>query len=304
MHSAITRVGIIATTIAVTLTVAGCTAIAPSSTNGPAPAEAQTSSAEQSRDSACTTVNAEWGFALDPWLQLEADTTNKDFAHKQAEHNAVISTLQDISDRVEVPEVREALNASISAHQEYADTVWPALGEVPEGYVVDLEDPTNLLVILGEQTVTIEQQMSDADVQRYDLCGVMQSSQTAAQACAIADGDWVDASLVFNDASTAGSRGDVAEAKRLAAESVAQLKAAMVQVTVPEVSAELVRMYDAYETYVTDVVTPLLTEEEARQLPADELDAYIANSDDAFAVWDKTLTAGEKGVADYCGSQG
>lgn len=281
------------------LSAAGCTALVPSVTDDtPAPE----SSAEQSLDGACEMVNAEWGFALDPWVALEADTQNKDFAQKRTEHQAVISALQDIADRVEARELRRALDASISAHQQYADTIWPGLGDVPEGYVVDLEDPANLLVILGEQKTELEQQMSDADVQRYDLCGAMQSGQTAAQACEIADGAWVDGALLYNGASNVAASGDVAAAQRQAADGLVQLKAALVQVTDPEAHAEMANMYDAYETYYEDGISTLLTEEEVLQLSADELDAYAAEADAAFAVWDEALTVGEERLSSYCAS--
>ena len=304
MRGLIRRSGMVALAIALTVSAVGCAALIPSAGDDTASAPAHTSPAEQSLDDACETVNSEWGFALDPWVELEADTQSKDFKQKRTEHQAVIATLQDIADRVDAPKLRTALDASISAHQQYADTIWPGMGDVPEGYVVNLEDPANLLVILGEQKTAIEQQMSDADVQRYDLCGVMQSGQTAAQACEIANGDWVDAGVVFSDASSIAASGDVAAAQRRAGDGLVQLKAALAQVTDPEAYAELARMYDAYETYYDDTVTTLLTEEEALQLPSDELDAYIAETDAAFTVWDDTLTAGEERLSAYCSGQG
>lgn len=304
MRSVMGRVGMVALVITLTASAAGCAALSPSARDDTTPAPAQTSSAEQALDGACETVNSEWGFALDPWVALEADSQNKDFAQKQTQHQAVISTLQDIADRIEAPELRDALDASISAHQQYADTIWPGLGEVPEGYVVNLEDPTNLLVVLGEQKTAFEQQMSDADVQRYDLCGVMQSGQTAAQACEIANGDWVDGGVVFSDASKLAASGDVVGAQRQAGEGLVQLKAALVKVTDPEVHTEMTQMYDAYKTYYEDGVATLITEEQALQLPADELDAYIAQAEEDFAAWDEALTAGEERVSAYCSSQG
>lgn len=303
MRTAMRRGGIVAAAIALMVGAAGCTALIPSVTDDAAPAPAPTSQAEQSLDGACETVNAEWGFALDPWVALEADTESKDFERKRTEHQAVISTLQDIADRVDVSELHDALDASISAHQQYADTIWTGLGDIPEGYVANPDDPANLVLILGKQKSAFEQQMSDADVRRYELCGVMQSGQTAAQACEVANGDWVDAGLVFSGASNAAARGDVAAAQLQAADGLAQLTAALAQVTDPEAYAEMARMYDAYETYYEDVVTTLLTEEQALQLPADELDAYIAEADAAFTVWDEALTAGEERLSTYCAGQ-
>lgn len=304
MGSVARRAAMVALAIAVTVSAAGCAALTPPSMGDATSAETQTTPAEQRLDSACETVNSEWGFALDPWVALEADTQSKDFAQKRSEHQAVISTLQDIADRVEAPELRETLDASISAHQQYADTIWPGLEDVPEGYAVNLEDPTNLLVVLGEQKTEIEQQMSDADVQRYDVCGVMQSGQTAAQACEIANGDWVDGGLEFSGASNVAASGDVAAAQSQAADGLVQLKAALAQVTDPEAYTEMANMYDAYETYYTDGVTTLLTEEELLQLPSDELDEYIAQADAAFTVWDEALTAGEERLSAYCSGQG
>lgn len=301
MRSARRRVGIVAASIVLAMSAAGCTALAPSVSDE---TSAPTTSAAQSLDGACATVTTEWGFALDPWVALEADTQSKDFAQKRTEHQGVISVLQDIADRVDVPELRGALDASISAHQQYADTIWPGMGEIPEGYVVDLEDPANLLVILGEQRAALDQQMSDADVQRYDLCGVMRSGQTAAQACEIAIGDWVDAAAVYTGASTAAAYGDVAEAQHQAADGLVQLKAALVQVTDPGAHAEMARMYDAYERYFDDGISTLITEEQLLQLSADELDAYAAEADAAFAVWDKSLTAGEERLSAYCAGPG
>lgn len=302
MRSVIRRAGLIAAAIALTVTATGCTALIPSVTDDTAPAP--TSPTEQSLAGACETVNAEWGFALDPWVALEADTQNKDFAQKRTEHQAVIADLQGIADRVEAPELRGALDASINAHQQYADTIWPGLGDVPEGYPAVLDDPENLLVILGQQKSGYEQQMSAADLRRYDLCGVMQSGQTAAQACEIANGDWVDGGVVYNGASTVAASGDVVAAQRQAADGLAQLKAALVQVTDPEAYAEMASMYDAYETYYEDAITTLLDEEQVLQLSADELDAYIAEVDAAFAEWDEALTAGEERLSAYCAGQG
>lgn len=302
MGSAIRRAGIITAVIALTVSAVGCTALIPSAEDDSAPAP--TSQTEPSLDGACKTVNAEWGFALDPWVALEADTQSKDFAQKHTEHQAVISALQGIAERVDAPELRAALDASISAHQQYADTIWPGLGDVPEGYVVDLDDPANLLVILGKQKTEILQQMSDADVQRYDLCGLMQSGQTVTQACEIANGDWVDAGVLYNGASTVAATGDVAAAQRQAADGLVQLKAALVQVTDPEAHAEMARMYDAYETFYENGFSTLLTEEQLLQLSEDELDAYIAEADAAFAAWDGALTSGEERLSAYCASQG
>ncbi|MCS5723355.1 hypothetical protein N1028_16690 [Herbiconiux sp. CPCC 203407] len=291
-------------TVALAMGMAGCTALTPSGTDGSTPAAAPTSPTQQSLDAACETVNAEWGFALDPWVALEADTQSKDFAQKRTEHQAVISTLQDIADRVEAPELQGALDASISAHQQYADTIWPGLGDIPEGYAAVLEDPANLLVVLGKQKAELEQQMADADLQRYDLCGVMQSGQTAAQACEIANGDWVDGGVVYNGASNVAASGDVAAAQRQAADGLVQLKAALVQVTDPGAYAEMASMYDAYETFYEDGITTLLTEEQVLELSADELDAYAAEADAAFTVWDEALTAGEERLTAYCAGQG
>ena len=304
MRSVMGRAGVVALAIALTASAAGCAALSPSAQDDGAPAPAQTSSAEQVLDGACETVNSEWGFALDSWVALEADTQSKDFAQMQTAHHAVISTLQDIADRVEAPELRTALDASISAHQQYADTIWPGLGEVPQGYVVNLEDPANLLVVLGEQKAALMQQMSDADVERYDLCGLMQSGQTAAQACEIANGDWVDAGVEFSGASNVAAGGDVGGAQRQAADGLVQLKAALAQVTDPDAYAEMAAMYDAYETYYEDSVATLITKEQASELPADELDAYIAQADADFAAWDEALTAGEERLSAYCSGQG
>lgn len=290
--------------MALTMSAAGCATLLPSDTQDANRPPGATSSAERSLVGACETVNAEWGFALDPWVALESDTQSKDFAQKRTEHQAVISTLQDIADRVDVPELRGALDASISAHQQYADTIWPGLDAVPEGYAVDFEDPANLLVVLGEQKTGLEQQMSDADVQRYDLCGVMQSGQTAAQACEIANGEWVDGGVVYSGASNVAAGGDVAAAQRQANDGLVQLKAALVQVTDPEAHTEMASMYDAYETYYEDGITTLLTEEQLLQLSDDEFDAYAAQADAAFRTWDEALSAGEAQLSAYCAGQG
>lgn len=301
MRIASRNVTMIAAAIAVAVSAAGCTSLFPPN-RGPAPASMPP--AQHGLDVACETVNAEWGFALDPWEALEADSQRKDFAQKQTEHQSVISNLQDIADRVAAPELRQVLDASISAHQQYADTIWPGLAAVPAGYAVDLNDPTNLLVVLGQQETEFERQMSDANVQRYDLCGVMQSGQTATQACEIADGEWVDAGLVYSGASGAAAIGDVPAAQRQATDGLAQLKAALAQVTVSEVHTEMAGMYDAYETYYEDVISGLLTEEQVLQLSADEVDAYVSEGDTAFAAWDDALTAGEERLSAYCADQG
>ncbi|RYY47164.1 MAG: hypothetical protein EON53_07990 [Actinomycetales bacterium] len=216
----------------------------------------------------------------------------------------MVSTLQDIADRVEAPELRRALDASIGAHQQYADTIWQGLDDVPEGYVVDVEDPANLLVVLGKRKTELEQRMSDADVQRYDLCGVLQSGQTAAQACEIADGDWVDGGEVYNRATDVASRGDVTEAQRQAADGLEQLKAALAKVSDPEAHTEMASMYEAYETFYEDGFSNLLTQDQLLQLSDAELDAYTTEAEAAFTVWDDTLSAGEKRLSAYCAAEG
>ncbi len=291
----------IAVAVAVAVSAAGCTALTPSDTVGTGPAPA--TPAEDSLASSCETVNAEWGFALDGWVALDTREQVGGFEQRRAEHEAVISTLQSIANRVDAPEVRAALDATISVHQEYADTIWPGLAAVPEGYPAVLDDPDNLLVVLGTQVSAFEQQMSDADVQRYDLCGLMQSGQTAAQACEVANGDWVDAGVAYNNAANVAGR-DVAEGQRQAADGLVQLKAALVQVTEPGAYTEMARMYDAYETFYEDGFSTLLTEEQVAQLSDEEFDAYVAEGDAAFAVWDGALTSGEERLSAYCAGQG
>ncbi len=92
--------------------------------------------------------------------------------------------------------------------------------------------------------------------------------------------------------------------ERQAADGLVQLKAALAQVTDPGAYTEMANMYDAYETYYEDGITTLLTEEEALELPADELDAYAAEADAAFTAWDEALTAGEERLSAYCAGQG
>lgn len=301
MRSAGRCAGVIAAAVALTVGATGCTASDPSVTDGTTSAP---SSKQQILDAACETVKDEWGFALDSWVALETDTRGKDFAQKRTEHLAVVSTLQDIADRVEAPELRRALDASIGAHQQYADTIWQGLDDVPEGYVVDVEDPANLLVVLGKRKTELEQRMSDADVQRYDLCGVLQSGQTAAQACEIADGDWVDGGEVYNRATDVASRGDVTEAQRQAADGLEQLKAALAKVSDPEAHTEMASMYEAYETFYEDGFSNLLTQDQLLQLSDAELDAYTTEAEAAFTVWDDTLSAGEKRLSAYCAAEG
>ena len=83
MRSASRRAGIIAAAVALAMSAAGCTALTPSGREATTPAAAPTSPTQQSLDGGCDTVNAEWGFALDPWVALEADTQSRDFEQKR-----------------------------------------------------------------------------------------------------------------------------------------------------------------------------------------------------------------------------
>lgn len=304
MPVAIRRAGLVAISVAVILSTAGCSALLfdsdrdASGDSTPAPQD------QQSTVDACAIVQSEWGWALEPWNGLSNDNERNDFAQEKIEHEAMISALQGIADQVEAPEVRGALDATIEVHQEYADEVWQALIDVPEGFVVDLNDPSNALVILGQKITAYEQRMTDADIERYDLCGAVQNGQTGAQACEIVNTGWADGGESFNSAVNTVASFRIDEGIASGASALKELKSALAQVTVPEALTELQGMYAAYETYYEEGLVPALTEEEVGQLSADELDDYIAEADRLFQDYDGTLLAGEDALVSFCAAQG
>lgn len=304
MPAVIRRVGIAAISLAVVLSTAGCSALLFDSVRDPSGTPTPAQEEQQSSAAACAIVQSEWGWALEPWSNLRNGIGRNDFAQEKIEHLEMISTLQGIADRVESPEVRSALDATIEVHQEYADVVWQTLIDVPEGFIVEMEDPSNALVVLGKQISEYEQRMVDADIQRYDLCGAVQNGQTGAQACEILNTAWADGGLVFNAAVRDISAFRMDEGIETGASALKDLKTALVQVTVPDVVDELGGMYDAYETYYEDGLLQALTEEQVNQLSDDELDDYIAEADRLFADYDGTLLAGEEALVAYCDTQG
>lgn len=300
MRTSMRLAGILAMCLTGALALAGCSALLGGPGRGsdadraPEPAQGQTVEA------ACEIVVSEWGWALDPWYDLR-DGGRNDFAQEKVEHQEIISELQGIADRVEQPEVREALDATIAVHQQYADEIWQGLMDIPEGYVLDMNDPENKIVILGTKRSDYTAAMSEADVQRFDLCGGVQDGQTPAEACAIVNEDWTDGAAAFNSAANDAGLGRVDEGIDGGASALKELKSAMAQVTVPEALDELTSMYDAYETYYDDAISTAKTEDELMQLSVDELNELIAEGDSMFAEWDALLQEGESKLVTYCG---
>ncbi|MGW8482175.1 hypothetical protein ACWGJP_03510 [Microbacterium sp. NPDC055903] len=292
-------------TIALLCVVAGASAVGcaalplgPSETSS-APAE----QAADTRDASCDIVAAEWGWALDPWrdLRVGSESGRNDFTQMQLDHREMITELQDVADRTTDADVRAVLDTTIQVHEKYVEEVWPVLITLPKGFVVDLNDPTNTLVVLGETTAAYDRELLDADVARYDLCGPVQDGQTGAQACTIVNEDWVDGGLVFNSAADKTAKQDIDEGIALGADALGQLKDALVQVTVPEVLDELVVMYGAYETFYEEQFFIAPTAEESAQMSEEEWAEYVATAEELFAAWDGTLLAGEEKLATYCG---
>jgi hypothetical protein len=291
----------------------GATACTPmtSPRDEPAGASTETGPTEtpaQTLVEACDTVTAEWGLALDPWPSVQGpdnDTgARKDFALAQTRHEAIVTELHAVADKVAVPEVHAALEKTISAHQQYIDEVWPALMAIPEGYVADPNDPTNKISMVSKEDLRLKQEMADADMERFDLCGPVKNSQTTAQACEIVDQDWVDAATKYNQASSLIAAGDLAGGQEAGATALHQIKAAMIQVTVPEVFVSLETMYQAYQVYYEDGFLTMPTTEELAKLSLDELHAVTEKYDGLFQDWDAALTAGEADVKSLCSSAG
>ncbi|MGB4135897.1 MAG: hypothetical protein WA971_05005 [Microbacterium sp.] len=132
MRAAVRRTGIVVMGLAAALSAVGCSALLLSSDQRPSTDTAETPSAQHARDAACEVVDSEWGWALEPWDGI-ASAGRNDFAQEKVEHQAMISDLQAIADRVDAPEVRGVLETTIDVHQKYADEIWQALADVPPG---------------------------------------------------------------------------------------------------------------------------------------------------------------------------
>ncbi|MDT0156153.1 hypothetical protein Q9R19_00770 [Microbacterium sp. ARD32] len=304
LRRASTRAGIVALGLAVALSTVGCSALLPTSDPGPQAASPQQPQQPQQQtvDAACGIVTAEWGLALDAWPAIEdpQDTgARQDFAKAETEHKAMIADLQKVADKIEAPDVRSVLDTTIDAHQRYADEIWGLLEDVPAGYPVVLDDPKNKLVIVGEKVSDYKRELAAADMQRYDLCGAVKSNQTGVQACEIVNQAWTDGAQAFNAAARSVSRGDITGGIESGEAALQQIKAAMIQVNVPEVLDELVVMYDAYETYYTGFST-VPTDDEMSRMSEDELIELTDRSDKMFQDWDGVLTRGVANLTTYC----
>lgn len=300
MRVVISRATIAAAGLVAALSLIGCSALLAPSDRGESAGPEQAQPTQQTREAACEIVRSEWGFALDQWLGLELGNGRNDFAQEQIEHRAVIADLQDIADRIEDPELRSALDTTITVHQQYADEIWQGLMDIPPGYAAVMDDPTNKLVILGQKVADYKQAMADADLPRYDLCGAVQNGQTMSQACEIVDGAWTDGAMAFNGAAGSVSRGFIDEGTAEGATALGQLKAALVQVTVPDVLDELVVMHEAYQAYYDDQFVNATTADQMRGMSLDELDDLIAEMHTAFEEWDGVLKAGEEKLVASC----
>lgn len=285
-----------------TLGLAGCFPLLERPDPTPTPAE------QQARAISCEIVVAEWGWAQEAWRQVEQGPYDRAYAQRKADHLAVVADMQAIADRIEDPAVLSALQTTIDAQQKYADYFWDALADVPEGYVASLEDPTNLLFIIGTESAAFHEEILDADLVRYDLCGAVQDGQTTEQACVIATGDWVDAGIEFNDAGGTLNVEDgltQEEIDQVVSEANAalyELKLALVRVTAPDVLTELQDGYEAYETYIRDGLATLQPTEVALQMTDEEFAAYEAQGEEAFTAWDTRLTAGTENLVTICGA--
>ena len=308
MRTSLRRVSAIT---ALAIAVLGATACTPMTSPrgepaGASSASSPTASPTQTLAEACDTVTSEWGLALDPWPSVQGpdnDTgARKDFARAQTRHEAIVTELHAVADKVAVPEVRAALDKTISAHQQYIDEVWPALMAIPEGYVADPNDPTNKIFVVSKEDLRLKQEMADADMERFDLCGPVKNSQTTAQACEIIDQDWVDAATKYNQASSLIAAGDVAGGQEAGATALHQIKASMIQVTVPDVFTSLKTMYEAYQVYYEDGFLTMPTTQELATLSQDELQATMEKYDGLFQDWDAALTTGEADVKSFCSS--
>lgn len=272
----------------------------------PDPAPAPTE--QQARATSCEIVVSEWGWPQEAWRRLEQGPYDRAYAQKKAEHLAIVADMRAVADRIEDPAVLSALQTTVNAQQDYADYFWDALAEVPEGYVASLEDPTNLLFIIGTESAAFHAELLEADLQRYDLCGAVQDGQTTEQACEIATGDWVDAGIEFNDAGGDLNVDDGVTQEELdqllveANAALHKLKVALVQVTAPDVLTELEDGYEAYETYVRDGLATLQPTAVAAQMTDEEFDAYETQGEEAFTAWDTRLTAGTENLKTICGA--
>ncbi|WP_053353741.1 hypothetical protein [Leucobacter musarum] len=305
MRTAAKNVGIIAVSLALMAGVGGCSALLPSVPGNSAASDAASSPSEntadgQDLDGACTIVWEEWGYALEPWRVIEAREGHRDFEQDRSEQLAMITSLQGIADRVEVPELRQALDATIAAHQAYADQVWSGLEAIPVGTPVDPNDLESPHAILGKLTAGLETDMAAADEQRYDLCGPMQSDQPASEVCNLINFDWVDAGLAFNEATKVVGEGDVSEGTEQAKAAIERMRTVLVQVDAGEAYDELGAMYDLYMDFTDDHLATALTVDQASELNDDELNAYIDDADAAFEEWDAALQVHEANLKTYC----
>lgn len=307
MRTVAKNTGIIAVSLALIAGVGGCSALLPAIPDNTAASDVSPSPSEnaaggQDIEGACTIVWEEWGYALEPWRVIEAREGNRDFEQDRSEQLAMIASLQGIADRVEVPELRQALDATIAAHQEYADQVWSGLEAIPVGTSVDPNDLESPHAILGKLTADLEADMAAADEQRYDICGPTQSDQPASEVCDIVNTDWVDAGLAYNDATRVAGNGDPSAGTEQASAAMERMRTVLVQVDAGEAYDELGAMYDLYLDYANDWIATAPTEAEAQQRTTEELDAYIADAEAATQTWDEALQVHEGNLKTYCES--
>ena len=307
MRTVAKNAGIIAVSLALMMGVGGCSALLPAipgntTASDASPSPSAPAAAGQDVEGACTILWEEWGYALEPWRVIEAREGHRDFEQDRSEQMAMIASLQGIADRVEVPELRQALDATIAAHQEYADKVWSGLEAIPVGTPVDPNDLESPHAILGQLTADLEADMDAADEQRYDVCGPMQSDQPASEVCEIVNTDWVDAGLAYNEATKVVGEGDVSAGTEQAKAAMDRMRTVLVQVDAGEAYDELGAMYDLYMDFTDDHLATALTVDQASELNDDELNAYIDDADAAFEEWDAALQVLEGNLKTYCES--
>lgn len=266
----------------------------------------QERTAENALNSACDIVRTEWGRALDPWRDLNAPEKFDGFAEVKSAHQAIIADLQEIAEQVDEPEVRAALDTTISIHARLVDDIWDGYAAVPEGHVIDIENPNDPMNLVSERFVGYKDELIAADVARYDLCGAVQDAQTAEQACGIVVGPWEDAEIRFYASAdplngTEVTQENIDEAVERAEAGLRDLKNALAQVTAPEVLPVLEDMYGAFEDVTRDTLATTLPTAETLKMTDEEFEAYVAEGNQASEAAEAQLTTGGENLISVCG---
>lgn len=309
MRTVAKKAGIIAVSLALMMGVGGCSALLPAipgntTASDVSPSPSENAAGGQDIEGACAIVWEEWGYALEPWRVIEAREGHRDFEQDRSEQLAMITSLQGIADRVELPELRQALDATIAAHQEYADQVWSGFEAIPVGTPVDLNDPQSAHAVLGQLTADLKADMAAADEQRYDICGPTQSDQPASEVCDLINTDWVDAGLAYNSATSVAGNGDPSAGMEQATAAMERMRTVLVQVDAGQAYDELGAMYDLYLDYANDWIATAPTIEQVKELSLDELNANIDEATEATQAWDAALQTHEANLKTYCDTAG